>query len=148
MLPVSLLSRLLAFVGIERRKRYRGLRGRGQQWEDLAEKRLKSEGYRILDRNFRTKAGELDFVAQEGKTLCFIEVKGRRSLRFGTPAEAVTIEKQRRMTRAAEAYLQSKRLFDSVCRFDVVTILEADCAARIEILRDAFRAPLPPRPRR
>lgn len=148
MLPVSLLSRLLAFVGVERRKRYRGLRGRGQDWEEVAERRLKRDGYRILDRNFRSRVGELDFVAKDGETLCFIEVKGRSSLRFGAPAEAVTLEKQRRITRAAEAYLQSKHLPESVCRFDVVTILDSDGEARVEVLRDAFRGPLPPRPRR
>ena len=148
MFPVSLLSQLLEFIGVERRRRYRGLRGRGQEWEDLAEKRLKSEGYRILDRNFRTKVGELDFVARDGPTLCFIEVKGRRSLRFGAPAEAVTLEKQRRISRAAEAYLQGKRLSESVCRFDVVSITEAEEGERVEIFRDAFRGPLPPPPRR
>jgi putative endonuclease len=148
MFPSSLLSRLVALVGGERRRRYLGLRGRGQEWEDLAEKRLKSEGYRILDRNFRTKVGELDFVARDGPTLCFIEVKGRRSLRFGAPAEAVTLEKQRRIYRAAEAYLQGKRLSESTCRFDVVSIIDAEDGERVQILRDAFRGPLPPRPRR
>ena len=130
------------------RKRYRGTRGQGQDWEDVARRKLEAAGYRILESNFRTRAGEIDFVARDGDTLCFIEVKGRRSTRFGSPAEAVTMEKRRRIHRAAEAYLQRRRLSQAVCRFDVVSIREGVENAGVEILRSAFEGPLPPRPRR
>lgn len=123
------------------RTRYRGSRGVGQKWESLAEKKLKAAGYRIVDRNVRTRVGELDFVAREGDILCFIEVKGRHGTRFGLPAEAVTQEKRRRIFRAAQAYLQRRRIMDVPCRFDVVAILQEGKAAEVTILRDAFRGP-------
>ena len=130
------------------RKRYRGLRGVGQEWESVAERHLERVGYRIRARNVRMKVGEIDLIAEEKGILCFIEVKGRSGLGFGMPAEAITLEKQRRIFRAAEAYLQRERLQDAVCRFDVVAILDPGDGGRIEILRDAFRGPLPPRPRK
>jgi putative endonuclease len=129
-------------------RKYLGLRGVGQEWENLAEKRLKEAGYRIRSRNFRTKVGEIDFVAEDGGVLCFIEVKGRRSLRFGAPEEAVNAEKQRRIFRAAQAYLQRERLEDAACRFDVVAVLEGRADPSVTILRDAFAGPPRPRPRR
>lgn len=142
----SVLERILSVLRRPGR-RYRGLRGVGQEWERLAERHLKSAGYVIWARNVRTKVGEIDLVAEENGVLCFVEVKGRRGTGFGLPEEAVTLEKQRRILRAAEAYLQRERLKDVTCRFDVVSILDQDAACRVEILRDAFRGPLPPRPR-
>jgi putative endonuclease len=129
-------------------KKYRGLRGVGQTWERLAEKHLKKAGYRIRDRNVRLKVGEIDIIAEEKGILCFIEVKGRSSLAFGAPAEAITLEKQRRLYRAAEIYLQRERLREKICRFDVVSILDDGGGETVEILRDAFRGPLPPRRRK
>jgi len=129
-------------------RRYRGLRGVGQNWERLAEKHLRRAGYRILDRNVRMKVGEIDIIAEERGVLCFIEVKGRSGTGFGLPAEAVTLEKRRRIYRAAEIYLQRERLGESICRFDIVSILDLAEGRRVEIFRDAFRGPLPPRPRR
>ena len=120
----------------------------GQQWERLAEKHLKAAGYRILRRNFVTRVGEIDFVAREGKTLCFIEVKGRHGVGFGVPAESVTGEKQRRIFRAAEAYLQRERPERATCRFDVVSILDEGGRPQVEILRGAFEGPARPRVRR
>ena len=129
-----------------------GSRGAGYDWERAAEKALETEGYRILARNFSTRAGEIDFVAEDRGTLCFVEVKGRSGEGFGSPAAAVTAEKQRRIFRSAEAYLaghQDGRTPPPVCRFDVVAILEQPSGKpRIEILRDAFQGPPAPRRRR
>jgi len=145
--PSVLLSRVLSlFSG--RPPRMRGLRGVGQEWESVAEKRLKEAGYRIRARNFRTKVGEIDFVAEDGGVLCFIEVKGRHSTRFGIPEDAVNAEKQRRIFRAAQAYLQRERLENTPCRFDVVAIFQDGTAPNVTILRDAFVGPPRPRPRR
>src|SRR5258708_9189805 len=96
MTRITILERLMSVLKPGDRK-YLGLRGVGQEWENLAEKRLKAAGYRIRVRNFRTKVGEIDFVAEDGSVLCFIEVKGRRTLRFGAPEEAVNTDKQRRI---------------------------------------------------
>ena len=131
-----------------RDRKYLGQRGVGQEWERLAERHLKAAGYRIRVRNFRTKVGEIDFVAEDGDILCFVEVKGRHSLRFGLPEEAVNAEKQRRIFRAAQAYLQRERLEETPCRFDVVAILEGGPKPDVTILRDAFVGPPRPRPRR
>jgi putative endonuclease len=119
----------------------------GDDWERLAEKRLKNAGYRILERNFRVRPGEIDLVAEENGVICFVEVKGRHGDRFGLPAEAVTAEKQRRIFRAAEAWLARERRGAAQCRFDVVSIREMPDGPEVEILRDAFRGP-PARRRR
>jgi putative endonuclease len=125
-------------------ERPRGSRGTGYDWERVAEKTLTKAGYRILERNFRARAGEIDFVAEENGVLCFVEVKGRSGEGFGRPAEAVDAEKRRRIFRAAEQYLQQRRKEASACRFDVVAIFEKKGEpARVEILRDAFQGPIP-----
>ena len=130
-------------------RRFAGTRGVGDRGEALAVGVLRREGFRILERNFRTPAGEVDIVAEEGGTLCFVEVKWRRGTGAGHPAEAVTPEKQRRLARAAEWYLARRRMRERFCRFDVVAILSAEGSApRIEIFRDAFRGPFSPRRRR
>ena len=143
----SVLQRILRFAR-SGQPRYRGSRGVGQEWERLAEKHLKKAGYRIRARNFRTRVGEIDFVAQEGDVLCFVEVKGRHGTWFGAPEEAVHPEKQRRIFRAAQAYLQRERLEETTCRFDVVSILQDETVSKVTILRDAFVGPPRPRPPR
>jgi putative endonuclease len=149
MFPRLLLDRFLDLWRVRNvSRRYRGQRGVGQAWERLAETHLKRAGYRILDRNVLLRVGEIDFVARDGKTLCFIEVKGRRGTEFGGPAAAVTPEKQRRIYRAAEAYLQRHRPARSACRFDVVTILDQGETPVVEILRGAFEGPVRSRVRR
>jgi putative endonuclease len=146
--PRALVDRILEAVGLSRGRSYRGLRGVGQSWERLAAKRLEAEGYAVRDRNFRASAGEIDFVAEEKGILCFVEVKGRRGTAFGAPAEAVTLEKQRRIARAAEEYLRRRRLGDVPCRFDVVAILESGGKTDVTILRGAFDRPDARGPRR
>ena len=141
MTPRALLDRLLEALRPDHPGAYRGQRGVGQRWEAIAAKRLRREGYVLKERNFRARAGEIDLVAEENGVLCFIEVKGRRGVGFGTPAEAVTLEKQRRIARAAEEYLALRRLGAPPCRFDVVAILESDDGTDITILRNAFEQP-------
>ncbi len=146
MTPRMLLERLTAWAS-GRATRPAGLRGVGDDWERLTEKRLKRAGYRVLERNFRVRPGEVDLVAEENGVICFVEVKGRRGEGFGSPAEAVTAEKQRRIFRAAEAWLARERRGEVPCRFDVVAIRETSEGPEVEILRDAFRGP-PARRRR
>ena len=88
----------------------------------------------MLERNFRTRMAEIDFVCEERGVLCFVEVKGRTGNRFGSAAGAVTGEKRRRILRAAEIYLKRRRGASAKCRFDVVAI----DGGRVQILRDAF----------
>lgn len=141
MTPRAVLQRIAGWMaGAPRRPG--GLRGAGWDWERTAERALVEAGYRILDRNFRAAAGELDFVAEENGVVCFVEVKARAGLGFGSPEEAVTAEKQRRIFRAAQMWLRRRRREGAHCRFDVVSILEGADGRRIDVLRDAFQGPV------
>ena len=79
--------------------------GFGLNAEEAAVKHLQKIGYQIVDRNFKTRHGEVDIIANEGNTLVFVEVKARNSTRFGSPAEAITPQKLLRIERAAIAYM-------------------------------------------
>ena len=147
MTPRAVFERIAGWMaGLPRRPG--GSRGDGWDWERVAERALVESGYRILDRNFRAAAGEIDFVAEENGVVCFVEVKGRRGLGFGSPEAAVTVEKQRRIFRASESWLSRRRREAAACRFDVVSILETSDGRKVEILRDAFQGPVAKRRRR
>jgi putative endonuclease len=94
----------------------------GDHGEDLAAAALQRQGYKILERNFVTPLGEIDLVARQGKVLVVVEVKTRKSTRFGSPQEAVSVTKQGRLRRLADYYLKAKRLTGSPVRFDVVAV--------------------------
>jgi putative endonuclease len=109
----------------------------GRQGEDRAVVFLSSRGYRILERNFRVRFGEIDIIADDHGTLCFVEVKSRSHSRFGWPVEAVDTGKQKKIAKAAAYYLQQKGLYGSVaCRFDVVSLLPDEPPT---LYQDAFR---------
>ncbi|OQX18876.1 MAG: YraN family protein [Desulfobulbaceae bacterium A2] len=113
----------------------------GRRGEALAEAHLVHHGYRILARNWRSRLGEIDLVAEQGATLVFVEVKTRSSALRGSAAEAVTSDKQRRLTRLAREYLQHHGQLERAARFDVVAITLADDAEpRVELIRNAFDA--------
>ena len=92
---------------------------RGRQGEDCAARFLERKGYRILARNYRTRFGEIDLIAQQGEFLAFVEVKTRTENGWGRPAEAVSAAKQRRILLAAQEYLQLVAC-EWQPRFDVV----------------------------
>ena len=100
--------------------------------ETLAVAHLKARGYDILERNYRAIRGEIDLIAQDGDFIVFVEVKTRRSLKFGLPQTAVTTQKQRQISKVALAYLQAKNRFDTPCRFDVIAI---HLSPRLELLK-------------
>jgi putative endonuclease len=95
---------------------------------------LGRQGLRLIRRNHRCRFGEIDLVMRDETCLVFVEVRFRRSSRFGAPAETVDLRKQRRLAAAAQHYLQAH---PSVlpCRFDVVAISGSE---RIEWLKNAF----------
>ena len=99
--------------------------------ELLAVQHLKARGCKILARNYRALRGEIDIIARDGKFTVFVEVKTRRSLKFGVPQAAVTWQKQRQISKVALAYLQSQNLLDAPCRFDVIAI---HLSPRLEVL--------------
>ncbi len=111
----------------------------GEKGEGVAVKFLKKKGYKIIIQNFKTRIGEIDIIARDGKTLAFIEVKTRESIEYGQPFEAVNKFKRRKIVNVATLYL--KRLKDiPQCRFDVVSIYYENGMAEVELITDAFEA--------
>ncbi|MDK2931025.1 MAG: putative endonuclease [Bacillota bacterium] len=94
----------------------------GAAGEDIAARYLESIGFEVLERNFRWRAGEIDIVARDGKTVVFVEVKARRPGPFGAAAEQITASKRRRMVKTALAYMASRGMTGVECRFDVVAV--------------------------
>ncbi|NLY43811.1 MAG: YraN family protein [Clostridiaceae bacterium] len=94
----------------------------GALGEKYAENLLVKNNYKILEKNFRCKIGEIDIIAQDGKYLVFVEVKTRNTAMYGCPAEAVNYYKQRKIIQVAQFYMAYKK-YDGDVRFDVIEIL-------------------------
>jgi putative endonuclease len=110
----------------------------GAWGEDLALRYLTRRGYRLVERNYRKRHGEIDLIVRSEETLVFVEVKLRRSTSFGDPLEAVTARKQATIRSLAEQYLaENQPDFDSL-RFDVVGILATQTETRIKHIENAF----------
>ncbi len=110
----------------------------GKTGEELAVGLLKENGYKILSRNYKSRLGEIDIIAQDKDTLCFVEVKTRHADFFGKPQEAVTKTKQRQICRVALAYLKDNHLLEKKARFDVVAIIYSGDLPKLELIQDAF----------
>ncbi len=108
---------------------------RGSIAEMRAVELLIGKGYTIVEKNFRTKLGELDIIARDGTTLVFLEVRSRRTARYGTAIDAVGFNKQRRVSRMALQYLQWRKPRFIAARFDVIGIT----AGEIVHIQDAWR---------
>jgi len=111
----------------------------GKIGEKVAAKFLTRKGYRILERNWRIRGGEIDIVAKDNDTMVFVEVKSRTSTEYGTGEEVITSWKIKRLINAAKVYLRY-RGEDYECRFDVISILfnERGKAKEINHIQDAF----------
>jgi putative endonuclease len=113
----------------------------GKMGEDLACAELCRRGYAVLARGYRTKYGEIDIVARDGRTTVFVEVKTRAGDEYGGAAAAVTARKQRRVAQMAVDYLSRHHLHDTPCRFDVVTVDVIEGRAPIvEVYQHAFES--------
>jgi putative endonuclease len=114
----------------------------GRRGEIAAARYLRRRGYKIVAHGSRGRLGEIDLVAVDGRTVVFVEVKTRRSADDGHPAEAVTPDKQRRLTRLAVLFLKRHGLLENAARFDVVAITWPEGARRpkIEHFKNAFEA--------
>ncbi|MFO8070667.1 MAG: YraN family protein [Polyangia bacterium] len=111
-------------------------RDSGRRGEQLVCERLVERGMRILDRNVSERFAELDIVALDGDTLCFVEVRTRSDDALGHPAETITPTKQRKVRRAAEAYLLRHRIGPMPMRIDVATVVWNEM--RFEYFENAF----------
>ena len=113
----------------------------GGQGEADARACLVGKGIKILEMNFRRPTGEIDLIARDGRVLVFIEVKTRKTERYGRPALAVGLEKQRRIIRAAVWYTSKRQGELPPCRFDVVEVYApAGGAWSLRHLEGAFEA--------
>ncbi|MBI4322930.1 MAG: YraN family protein [Candidatus Omnitrophica bacterium] len=114
----------------------------GRDAERLAAAYLRREGYLIEAANVRFPVGELDLIAQDGKTLCFVEVRSRASTQFGSARESLTRAKRHHFVKAVRWYLQRRRpRWEGPIRFDVVAIQQPPGAQQsLELIRAAFDA--------
>jgi putative endonuclease len=110
----------------------------GKQGERVAEQYLKRKGYKVVERNYRCAAGELDLIVLDRRVVVFVEVKTRTGHGFGTPLEAVEFRKQRKMIQAAQFFLTAKRLHQRDARFDVVGISWPSGEPVVEHIENAF----------
>jgi putative endonuclease len=113
--------------------------GIGARFEQRALERLERSGLKLVERNWRTRFGELDLVMRDGETLVFVEVRYRHDLRFGGGAASVGPAKRAKLTRAAQGFLQAHpQLATMPCRFDVVAFDGDANAPHHEWRRAAF----------
>ena len=98
-------------------------RARGQRYEEAAERHLQQQGLQPVERNFNSRGGEIDLVMCEADTLVFVEVRFRKSDRFGSPVESITASKRQKLLRTAQLYLLAHPAWrNRPCRFDVVAV--------------------------
>jgi putative endonuclease len=110
----------------------------GKEGERIAEIFLRKKGYKLVERNYRCAAGELDLIMLDRRVIVFVEVKTRSGIRYGTPLEAVEVRKQQKMIYAAQFFLSAKRLSHREARFDVIGISWPGAQPSVEHIENAF----------
>ncbi|TKH37433.1 YraN family protein [Paenibacillus polymyxa] len=114
-------------------------KAKGAMGEEAAALFLENLGYRILERNWRCRSGEIDLIAKQEHILVFIEVRSRSSSKYGTPAESVTARKITQVRQTAAVYLHMNGMGESPIRFDMISVrLSAETAAVTDHFIDAF----------
>lgn len=111
---------------------------RGRAAEAAALAHLKRQGLRLVTCNYRTPFGEIDLIMQDARMLVFVEVRFRRNPRFGSPAETVGAQKQRKLRASAEQFLQTDGDCNRPCRFDIVSVSGDPAAPTIDWFTNAF----------
>lgn len=111
----------------------------GQQGEQVAADFLKRKGYKIIERNWRARKGELDIICRKGKTIIFAEVKTRTPGPMNRPHYGLTAAKQRHLATAAQEWLSANNAWEKPCRFDLVAVEISDSAKpAVEHIENAF----------
>jgi putative endonuclease len=115
---------------------------KGLRYEDQARAYLQARGLRLLQQNFYSRGGEIDLIMRDGDTICFIEVKFRRSLAFGGAASSIPVSKQRKIINTELFYIAGrKQLARQPLRFDALLIQRRpDGSDSIDWIRNAFYA--------
>ncbi len=112
----------------------RNKRKLGAHYEKLAGEYLKQQGYEVIEYNFYSRIGEIDIIALHEGYLVFVEVKYRDTARKGYPLEAVSLQKQRAISKCAAYYLKKNQLHNMPVRFDVIGVL----GSKIQLVQNAF----------
>ena len=111
----------------------------GKAGEKVALQYLKNKKYKIVTKNFRMYRGEIDIIAYDRKALVFVEVKTRKSRKFGLPEESVNFSKQKQIKKIAWGFLVKNNLQDVECRFDVLSLhFDEDKGYTIHHIKNAF----------
>lgn len=115
----------------------------GALGEEAAVQAIKKQGYKVIERNYRTKMGEIDIIAKDGEYICFIEVRLRKNNNFGSPADTIDMRKQQKIIRTAKYYAVTKKIYDTPMRFDAVLINAEPKDGKLtniktEIIKNAF----------
>lgn len=103
----------------------------GKLGERIAADYLRNRGYEIIGKNFRTRYGEIDIIARHGRTLVFIEVKSRSSVKFGTPEESITLDKRNKLRLMSAYFLSKNKLQHEPHRIDAIGIIFEGSKARL-----------------
>ncbi|MDD4003446.1 MAG: YraN family protein [Clostridia bacterium] len=106
----------------------------GKKGEDCAAKYIKNKGYKIVERNFTVKQGEIDIIATQKDTIVFIEVKTRHKASDILPSQSVGAVKQAKYRKVALLYIKMNKLFNRSCRFDIIEV----CGGKINHIENAF----------
>ena len=112
----------------------------GISGEETAVKILKKHGYKIIERNYRIRQGEIDIIAKDGEYTCFVEVKFRKNDDFGDPGDFIDERKHQKLIKAAQHSAVKKVFYDTPMRFDAV-LINAGKGKKLmaEVIKDAFR---------
>ena len=110
----------------------------GELGERIAERWLRRQGWRVVQRRFRSGRRDIDLVVERDGLVAFVEVKARRGDRFGDPVEAVNWKKQRELGRSARVWIDRHGRAPEAYRFDVIGVLVAGPRVRVRHVENAF----------
>ena len=119
-------------------KKNRDNRFSGAEGETAAARYLVKKGYEIVKRNYRTCGAEVDLIVKKGETLCFVEVKTRKSDNFGLPQEFVDYRKRQKYIRAARVFTGRRKYADMYIRFDIAAVVYEGSKLKINHITNAF----------
>jgi putative endonuclease len=111
----------------------------GATGEKIAMHYLCKKGYKILENNFKVPFGEIDIIAEKNNCICFIEVKSRKSYKYGFPEESITHYKKNKIIRVAQFYIKMKKIEEKMFRFDIITLnFDEDVLVKLRHITNAF----------
>ena len=135
------IAAVFCAIGLRSTPKFSTAVERGRYGEDVAAWALRRGGFKVLARNWRSAAGEVDFICRHGRDLVFVEVKTRGQDSWIEPREAVNVQKQSRIAGAAQLYVQQLKLRDVPVRFDIVEVrVEPGTRPAFEIISNAYAA--------